>query len=187
MAGGVTTISVRNILMVLVIILGLAVGLALNSAQQTVFKTPLPEVEVPTPVPPPAQPEIAPVLSPVVVYSERDVITEYLLQREQSRSAQLELLKEVASDPESATLVKQEAQKRIIELARLVELEVNVTGLLRAEGFNDPMVVASEYGVTVSIGTPVLSDTEASRIGNLVSRMSGIDPKQIVILERGRK
>lgn len=116
-----------------------------------------------------------------------DLIEEYLLRREQGHSMQVELLQEVARDPETSPLVKQEAQKRILELSRLAQLEINLTGLLETEGFVNPLVVASEHGVTVSLATTTLSPEEAARVGDLVSRMSGIDPKKVIILERRKK
>ncbi|MBO8125880.1 MAG: SpoIIIAH-like family protein [Firmicutes bacterium] len=193
----------RYLMMALVVILGVAIGVVIKTVN---YRPPVAQFhelpEAGTTSQPPAevsQPEPAETESaaeptaarsyplPAIEPAEpdpQDLLVEYTLTREQSRSAQLELLKEVASDPESSPIVKQEAQKRILDLARLQELEVNLVGLLQSQGFTDPVVVASSHGVTISLGNS-LTSSEAAAVGNLVAKLSGIDPEKIVILERG--
>src|SRR5690606_748647 len=126
------------------IFVGVAIGVYLNviTAQSPVAQL----NEVAAPLEPPivangssrsgvdieAAEAAAPVrLNPVTISpvpSVDDLIVDYQLQREQSRSAQMELLREVAANPEGAPTVRQQAQLRLLELARLAELEVNVAG-----------------------------------------------------------
>ncbi len=187
-------ISGRSIMLVVVIFVGVAIGVYLNviTAQPPVAQ--LKQVE--EPAEPPMASNGAPQLmeataqirpSPVTISpvpSVEDMIIDYQLQREQSRSAQMALLREVAANPDGAPLVRHEAQARLLELARLAELEVNIAGLLSAEGFVNPIVVAGEHGLTVSLSGRRLTPDEAGKIGNILAKLSGFDLSKIIILER---
>jgi stage III sporulation protein AH len=108
---------------------------------------------------------------------------DYRLEREARRSRELELLREIAAQEETSAATRQEAQEKLMALARQAERETRTENILRAKGFEDALVVLEEQGVTVVIPGK-LSAEENATIVNIVYHSLGLPQEQVVILGR---
>ncbi len=114
-----------------------------------------------------------------------EFFVEYRLERERTRGRQLELLQQIVDNPNSAAESKQEAQDRIIEIARRMELEMQLENLIKAKGFEDTAVFIQSDSATVIVDKKELEEPDVAKIADLVSRHTGLEMAQIVIIPKG--
>ncbi|MDI6631437.1 MAG: SpoIIIAH-like family protein [Bacillota bacterium] len=144
-------------------------------------KAPAPKaVEVVTP----AVPSPGPQVEEKVLKPEADsFFVDYRLEREAKRSRELELLREIAAREETSATTRQEAQEKLMALARQAERETRTENILRAKGFEDALVVIEEQGVTVVIPGKLNAEENAT-IVNIVYHSLGLPQEQVMILRR---
>ncbi|NLY51700.1 MAG: SpoIIIAH-like family protein [Firmicutes bacterium] len=115
--------------------------------------------------------------------SRRDSFSEFRWERDRSRSRQLETLQGIITDSSSSEEQRIAAQERLLSIMAGSEVEMELEGLLMAQGLPDAVVVLSESGVTVMVDT-VLTEEEATRIGDTVSGMTGMSLEKIRIIDQ---
>lgn len=113
-----------------------------------------------------------------------DFYAEYKLERDRSRSQQMEVLQELARDKDASALVRNDAQRRLMSLLSLQEKEMQLENLLAAEGYADPLVFLTDDGATVCVAGPELTPEGAARVGDLATRITRLSPQQIVIMAK---
>lgn len=113
-----------------------------------------------------------------------DFFVEYRIEREQTRSRQLELLQEIVANPNSTSESKQEAQNQVIKTTRQLGLEMQLENLIKAKGYQDAVLVMQNESTTVVVQKKELEETDIAKIADLVSRHTGLDLSQITIIPR---
>lgn len=113
-----------------------------------------------------------------------DFFVEYRLERERTRGQRIEWLREVINNDNSAGETRQKAQEHLLDISSKMEKEIELENLLRAKGYKDAAVIADERAVTVIVTTDKLSAGESADINNLVSRRTGADTQNIVIIPK---
>lgn len=122
------------------------------------------------------------VVEPVTVRSVPTKFAEYKLERERMRSRQVELLQNFAYDAQSDSERRAQFQNELHALIEKMSRETEIENLLKAKGYLDGLVIFDQDAVTVVV--PVtLTREEASRIGDLVQRMTGIRLEKITIVD----
>lgn len=111
----------------------------------------------------------------------RGLFETYKIERERSRSAQLETLRALL-DESSGTARRSEFEDELLQLLRRMDLESRVEGMLRAQSGRDAVVVLSEGGANVIVAG-VLDRSEAARIGDWVSAAAGVPKERIQIAD----
>lgn len=106
------------------------------------------------------------------------------LQRARARSERLEWLQTLAADPGTSTVTRDEVQRRLLEELDRAAKEEELEGLLQVEGFAGSLVVLNNRGLTISIPGRRLAPTSAARLGELASRMTGLAPERIVLMDQ---
>ncbi|HHW42491.1 MAG TPA: SpoIIIAH-like family protein [Desulfotomaculum sp.] len=109
---------------------------------------------------------------------------EYRLDRERTRGQQVELLREIVNSPSTAAETRRKAQEKLLTISQNMAREMEVENLIRARGFQDAAVCLDEKGATVVVLAPRISKEEAARINELVSRGTGVDARNVVIIPR---
>lgn len=104
---------------------------------------------------------------------------EYRLERDRSRSLQLEQLKELLGLGVGA-VVDEQALADLMSLLERTELELQAEGLLRARGLSEALVVVADSGAIVVVTDPV-TQVEAGSIGAMVAQVTGIPLDRITI------
>ena len=105
------------------------------------------------------------------------------LEREQSRSRRLEWLKAIAEDPETSAVTRDDAQRRLLDELDRAGKEQELAGLLAAKGFPGAVVVLNDRGLTISVRGKLADPAAVARLGELASRMTGLPPERIVIMD----
>jgi stage III sporulation protein AH len=121
------------------------------------------------------------------VKESSDFFVEYRLERDRTRGQRIEWLREVINNVNSAGETRQKAQDHLLTISSKMEKEIELENLLRAKGFEDAAVMADERAVTVIVTSEKLSAGESSEINNLVSRRTGVDAQNIVIIPKIQK
>lgn len=108
--------------------------------------------------------------------------TEYRLERERVRSRKMELLQNTAYDGTVAAEQRLKAQDELHQLIATMAQETEIENLLKAKGYVDGVVVLDEESAIVVVPAR-LSRDEASQIGELVNRLTGIRFENITIVD----
>lgn len=107
---------------------------------------------------------------------------QYRLERDRVRSRETELLQQVVEDPNTDEARRQASQERLLKLWGLAEKETQIEQLLRAQGMPDAVVVMGESGVNVVVPS-VLTKSDVTKIGDMITRVSGLKLDQITIMD----
>ncbi|MDI6870021.1 MAG: SpoIIIAH-like family protein [Bacillota bacterium] len=135
---------------------------------------------------PPARPHQSGTPAPVPDETSGDArgfAVETAMERERARSERLEWLQAISSDPATSSVTRDDAQRRLLQELDRAEKEQELTRLLEAEGFKDSLVVLNDRGLTLSLRGRLADVAVAARLGELASRMTGLPPERIVIMD----
>ncbi len=104
------------------------------------------------------------------------------MEKEQGRSKALESLKSIAENPESSGEAKKEAELKIVDMTIRSEKELAAEAEIKSKGFADALVYINDGAVSVIVKTDSeLTQTEASRIQEIIIRITGTDSDKIGI------
>lgn len=103
----------------------------------------------------------------------------YRLERDRSRSLQLEQLRQLLAMGERSA-ADEEAVRQLLALLDRTERELQAEGVLRARGLSEALVVLADQGVIVVVAQPI-GAAEAAAIGDAVSRVTGVPLERITI------
>lgn len=115
---------------------------------------------------------------------EAAFFVDYRLDRERARSQEVEMLREIVSNPQSAAETRKAAQEKLLALSQNMAREMEVENLIRAKGFKDAAVYLDSGGATVVVQAPRITPEEARRIAELISRSTGVAEQNVVIIPR---
>ena len=109
---------------------------------------------------------------------------EYRLERERSRGYQIQLLREIINNTNSDGESRKKAQDQLYVISNNLQKELEVESLIRAKGYQDAVVFLEGKTVTVVIQAKTLSQEDAIKITDLVSRSTGVGAQNIVIIPK---
>ncbi len=121
--------------------------------------------------------------SPTVGGGE-DLFIEFRLQRDQARSEQLDLLREVLNNANLGSAAKDQALGVWLRITQDLGLEVDMENLIRAKGFADAVVVLREGQATIMVKAASLTPEEVLRLADIAVRIAGIRFEDITVLAR---
>jgi stage III sporulation protein AH len=130
--------------------------------------------------------------SALYVYNESaaasdDYFVQAKLLREQDRSKQKTIITELINNKNVTTEEKTKYAEEILNLQKRIEKESAAEELLKAKGFKDVYVRISDESADVVIGNAVLTDAQVAQIEDIVTRKTGMSPKQIKIIPMQKK
>lgn len=114
-----------------------------------------------------------------------DLFVEFRLQREQARSQQLDLLREVLTNPNVDQQSRDEAMSLWLKITEMISAEVDLENLIRAKGFADAVVVLDNGKGTIMVKADSLTKDEVVRIADLAVRVAGLSYEDITVMARG--
>ncbi len=114
-----------------------------------------------------------------------DLFVEFRLAREQARSRQLDLLREILGGANLAEEARDQAASLWLEITRDVASEVDIENLIRAKGFADAVVVLATGKATIMIKAASLTQDEVLRVADLAVRIAGLEFEDVTVLARG--
>lgn len=109
---------------------------------------------------------------------------EYRLERDRVRGQELEMLNDIISNPQAGVETRREAELQILKLVELMEKELIVENMLKAQGYPDAIYFGGKDGVTVMIHTDHLSEEEFFRISDMVSAVAGVSREKVQVIQQ---
>lgn len=119
------------------------------------------------------------------INDREDFFLEFRLERDRSRSQQLDLLQSLLSHPDTEPEVMTESQRRIILITERMEKEMEVESLIRARGYEDALAFIHGESIDIIVLHPhSLSEDQVEEVADTASRVTGFPYQEITILER---
>ena len=115
-----------------------------------------------------------------------DFFSEYKMERERTRSGQIEILREIVSNPNSSAQMRQEAQQKLIKISDNLEKESKIENALVAKGFKEAIVEIQPEAVMVIVPSNGLRQDEIARISDIVIKVSGCRMEDVVIVPKSQ-
>lgn len=107
--------------------------------------------------------------------------TSYRNDRESTRDQEI-LYYDAIIDSNSSEEAVKSAQDAKLELISLMEKELAVEGLIKAQGFTDCVIAMSNSKVNVVVQAASLTEAEVAQISTIVKEQLGTELKNIVII-----
>lgn len=126
-------------------------------------------------------------LAPAVQTATRaDFFAEFRMERERTRSALLERLREVmegeAADPEARRL----ASLQYLRAGETQALESRAEAMLKARGFDDGIVSLGEGNAQVVLRTAHLTQQQYLQVVDMISKVAGLRGASVQVMARER-
>ena len=116
-----------------------------------------------------------------VLTSGSNIVAQAKITREQVRAQNKETLLEIINNNNLKEDQKEEAVAKMIELTELAELEASVETMLLSKGFSEVVVTLTKDGADIVVDAAELSEAQRAQIEDIVTRKTGVEPKNIVI------
>lgn len=113
-----------------------------------------------------------------------DFFVEYRMERERVRGRQVELLQGIINNPDSTEDMRREAQQRLMQVTENMERELHLENLIKAKGYSEAALFIQPGSATVILKNSTINEQDATRIADLVSRVTGYDLNDIVIIPK---
>jgi len=109
-----------------------------------------------------------------------DFFTECRLERDRVRSERTDLLREILRSTKTEE-ARQKAREAVLRLALDKQRESEMENLIKARGFADALVFIRDNTVSAVVKTQALSREEVIQVADVIARVSGARPEDIVI------
>ncbi|MBE3590670.1 MAG: SpoIIIAH-like family protein [Firmicutes bacterium] len=116
--------------------------------------------------------------------SGEDYYVEARLERERARSEEGDLLQKIIDDPQSSAEARQEAEQKLLALARTAEEEAAVEAVLRAKGYADAVVLLENGTATVVLKVQALGPDDVARAVDAVTRLTGVPEEAVNVVAK---
>lgn len=107
---------------------------------------------------------------------------EYRLERDRTRSVQVEMLQAALGETDLAEEQRSQITAELMAVIKRSEREMQTEALLRARGFADAVVVTTDNGATAVVPA-VLTREDAAVVGDLVARNIGVAIDRVTIID----
>lgn len=106
-----------------------------------------------------------------------------IINRTQVRDSALEVLQEIASNPDTLPNAKEEALESIADIADDMSAEANIETLIKAKGIAECVAVISGESCSVIVNQSGLLPDELTQITDIVYEQTGISVANITVVE----
>lgn len=113
--------------------------------------------------------------------------TDYRIQRDSTRSENIETLEGIVNNQNSSKTNVDEAQKQMMALVELSEKELLLENMIKSKGFKDCVVFIHEGYVNVLVDAESITAQQAIQIQDIVAKEMKIELSKISIASSGNK
>lgn len=106
------------------------------------------------------------------------------IEREQARSARIELLEGLINNPEVNEETRQRAEEELINLSRRITQEAEIEGLVRARGFEDAIVYLYDDAAVVIVKADGITAQQAAQVADAVVKVASVPVSGISVMAR---
>ncbi len=114
-------------------------------------------------------------------YDTESVFAKCKLERDESRSENIDLLNNTINNVNASDDAKFQAEEMLIKISDTIEKEINIENIVRMKGFEDAMAFISDKNVTVTVKGEMLTEPQITQINDIVNEY--IDTKNVKIVE----
>jgi stage III sporulation protein AH len=112
---------------------------------------------------------------------------EYRLQRDRVRSQEMETLIDLINNPNVTADGKARAEDQLLRLVDMMEKELLVENLVKAQGFRDAIFFLRGNKAHLVIKAKNLNQAQFAQLSEMVSIVAGIGMEDVVIIENAGK
>lgn len=116
--------------------------------------------------------------------SDQEFFVQYRLERDKARQEQISNYRDMVNNPNTDPSVKKTAQEAMLRLTQHIEHEMEIESLIRTQGFKDALAYMHESSIDLIIQTDGLTEIEAAKIGDIVTRITDLRVEDITIIEK---
>lgn len=109
---------------------------------------------------------------------------EYRMQRDRTRAQAVEMLEDVLNNPNASSEAKAEAEAVLLEIIAVMEQELLVENMIKAQGYEDALFFYRNRIATVMIKQAELSEREFVQITETVAGVIGIEREDVQVITR---
>ena len=109
---------------------------------------------------------------------------EYRLQRDRVRAQEIEMLEDVLENENSSPEAKAEAEAMLLSIVDLMEQELMIENVLKAQGFADAVFFFKNRVASVMVKQAELSEREFVQVTEIVAGIVGIDREDVQVIAR---
>lgn len=110
---------------------------------------------------------------------------EYRLDRDRLRSKQVEMLQDVVKSSQADTKSRDAAGMRLVEIAEAMEKELKAENLLKAEGYQECVIMVQTDSTTIVLQSPPMPAQQSKRVTDLVGKAINTSPEKLSLVTRG--
>ncbi len=125
-------------------------------------------------------------ISTVNSANEADFFAQYRLQREQNRSRELQVLRELMRNEEQSKATREAASMKIMRIMEDTEKEIKAENLVKSRGIEE-CVIISEEGMSTVVIKGLKSAVNEDEIKDLVAPVLKLKDNQICMVFRGQE
>lgn len=115
---------------------------------------------------------------------QNEFFVEYRLERDRTRSQQIDLLREIVNNQNSAQETRGEANRRLLAISQAIDIEMRLENLIKAENFKDAVVFMQDKSVTIIVQTPVLTPVDKNKLTEIAVRATGLSGESVTVIAK---
>ncbi|MFW6021912.1 MAG: SpoIIIAH-like family protein [Halanaerobiaceae bacterium] len=115
---------------------------------------------------------------------EKDFFIEYRLERDNARSEQINIYRDLINNPNTDKIIKKDAQEKMLSLTEKMEKEMEIESLIRARGYKDALAYIHDGAVDVIIHTNGLEKEDVAQVGDIIVKVTGFNTEDVTIIEK---
>lgn len=112
---------------------------------------------------------------------------EYRMQRERVRASEIEMLNQMIENPEISAEGKKKAEEQLLALLELMEKELMIENMLKAQGYKDAVFFMKDGQANVVVAAAALGQEEFMQIAEAVSTAAGVNLENISVIEHSAR
>lgn len=114
--------------------------------------------------------------------TKNDFFASAILNREQTRDESMEVLNQLANNPDALPDTKEDALNAIAQLVEDMNAEANIETLVKAKGFEECVAIVSDENCTVIVSSGGLNAAETAMILEIVCQQTAASPENVKII-----
>ncbi len=114
--------------------------------------------------------------------TKNDFFASAILNREQTRDESMEVLNQLANNPDALPDTKEDALNAIAQLVEDMNAEANIETLVKAKGFEECVAIVSDDNCTVIVSSGGLNAAETAMILEIVCQQTTAVPENVKII-----
>ena len=111
------------------------------------------------------------------------LFVEYRLERDRVRGREIEQLNEMIDNPRVGPEARLEAEQQLLQLIELMEKEMIVENMLKAQGYKDALLFSFRRGATIMIEAEKLTAEDYLRIAEMVAAKLEVAREDVRIIQ----